>query len=530
VQRVEFYEESYLDLTELVELVKSFDGACGIRLSFIGTDKTPLFQSCQGSDFPHLWPALPQDNALLTENNAAGMRAIAAIRQSERVYGYLLGELESQGTQTNQNNLEIWLERLRAFLELIIRKNLQLEALGRETLLRYEELNLLYEMGESMISNMPIDQIMAYMLEKAVETTDAQGGAILLLSDEEDKEQEAIVQAAVGWGSDLISKGKRVPLNKGIIGQAIASARSQALALVLDDRLYGDKQRPSSLQSALCVPLTTTARLVGSLILVNKRSAGYFTASDEKLSAAIATQAAIAIENGRLQQRIREEERIGSSLQRYVSPNVIRAVLESGGLQQLIGDRWKATIVFIDIRDFSVLVEKTSPRIVLALLNEYFSAMSDIIFRHQGAIDEFAGDQLLAFFGIPQVTPRGAENAIRAAIEITQKMEQLRNDWQRRGLPGFAVGIGMDTGWVAVGNIGSEKRMELTVIGPPVVIASRIEGLNKIYGTKILIAQDTLDEVADLVECRELGNQSLKGISRPIPVYEITGLRKAAAE
>jgi len=265
------------------------------------------------------------------------------------------------------------------------------------------------------------------------------------------------------------------------------------------------------------------------MILVNKGLGGYFTAGDEKLSLAIATQAAIAIENSRLQQRIREEERIGADLQRYVSPNVVRAVLEGGGLQELIGDRREATILFVDIRDFSVIVEQTPPNEMITVLNEYFREMTEIIFRYQGAIDEFAGDQMLAFFGIPLATPKGAENAVRAAVEIVRRMEQLCADWQHRGLPAFNVGLGLNTGLVAVGNIGSEKRMELTVIGPPVVIASRVEELNKLFGTQILVTQDTLDEVRDLVSYRERGEVMLRGISRPISLYEITGLRDAPA-
>lgn len=150
MQQVEFYEESYLDPTELVELVKSFDGICGIRLSFAGPEKEPLLAQHEDSAFSlSILSALPQDDALLTESNAAGMRAIAVVRQGDRVYGYLIGELALGDTLMNQDSLKTWLSRLRAYLELIIRKNLQLEALGRETLLRYEELNLLYEMGES---------------------------------------------------------------------------------------------------------------------------------------------------------------------------------------------------------------------------------------------------------------------------------------------------------------------------------------------------------------------------------------------
>ena len=421
------------------------------------------------------------------------------------------------------------MERLQGLLEAAIRKELQLEGLAHETLLRYEELNLLYEMGESIISDMAIDDIVERMLGRAIESTDASGGVILLFDDDGAlASSPLVVKAARGWQKERVPKGKGLSLEQGIVANAIAQRRPQIHADILDESLYGQPGHGIRLKSLLTIPLSTTARLLGGMVLVNKRGERYFTASDEKLGLAVATQAAIAIENNRLQRRIRDEERIGANLQRYVSPNVMRAVLERGGLQELIGDRWLATILFVDIRDFSVVVENTPPAIMITVLNEYFCEVTEIIFRHHGAIDEFAGDELLAFFGIPFATPRGAEDAIRAGVEIAQKLAELQADWKRRGLPVLDAGLGMNTGWVAVGNIGSERRMELTVIGPPVVNASRVEEQNKELGTRILITKETLDEVEGIVRSRYVGSYTLKGISRPIEVYEVMGLREAA--
>ncbi len=538
MQQAEFYrehvvvEEIPLDTVELVALVKSFSSLCDICFSLLGPRGEPLFIHCPvGAECLTSLLALPPTEELQVEYCPKGaLRVIASVQLAGQTCCYLMGGVPAApGDRSAEARLRDSIEQLRQVVKLLLRQTLQLEGLGRETLLRYEELNLLYEMGESIISDMTIDEIMAHMLERAVEITEAQGGAIVLLGAA-GSEDDLTAQVALGWGSEYVTKGKTFRIGEGALGQAIAQRRPQMLAEALDDQLYGSKGQPLKLESVLCIPLSTTARLVGSMILVNKGSGGYFTAGDEKLSLAIASQAAIAIENNRLQQRIREEERIGADLQRYVSPNVVRAVLEGGGLQQLIGDRWKATILFVDIRDFSIVVEQTPPNVMITVLNEYFREMSEIIFRYQGAIDEFAGDQLLAIFGIPLVTPKGAENAVRAAVEIVRRMEQLCADWQRRGLPVFKVGLGLNTGWVAVGNIGSEKRMELTVIGPPVVIASRVEDLNKLFGTQILVTQDTLDEVRDIVLYRERGEVMLRGISRPISLYEITGLRDAQAQ
>jgi class 3 adenylate cyclase len=457
------------------------------------------------------------------EDYLFGVMPLAGVGKPRLYLVGVIGHVEPAEAQ--EAHLAHMLEQLRQVVQVLIRKELQLDGLAQETLLRYEELNLLYEMGEVIISNQTIDEIADQMLARAVLSTDAKGGVIALFEGE-DEAEDLVVRAVMDWGSDRAPKGKSLSVTEGLLADAISQRRPRIYSNIEDDQIYGTPNQPVRLRSLLFIPLYTTARRVGSMILVNKQTDPYFTASDEKLGLAIATQAAIAIENNRLQARIREEERIGANLQRYVSPNVVRAVLERGGLQDLIGDRWKATVAFIDIRDFSVVVERTAPDVIIELLNEYFRAMTDIIFRHQGAIDEFAGDELLAFFGIPFAMPDGAENAVRAAVEVIQRIDTLKQDWTQRGLPTFDVGVGLNTGWVAVGNIGSERRMELTVVGPPVVVASRVEELNKEFGTRILITEATLNKVRDLVHVRPMGRHELKGISQPREIYELLNLRE----
>ena len=523
-----FEAKTSLDTQNLDNLLQGVTMLCGLRVCLLDEDGALLAGDADlgvGQELARFTTLSPDDIRFLLDAQGQRVAGTMISLQGTQV-AYLLGC--AGGTAGDDERTVTIMEWLRRLVQTLVRTEQELDGLARETLLRYEELNLLYEMGESIISDMSIDEIAAQMLERAVASTEAGGGVIALLDERVGGSQQFVVQVAIGWGSDLDLREKKLRVGEGPIGQAVAQNRPQMLVSIDDEHLYGSAASPAYLESVLSIPLFTTARLVGAMVLVNKAQGSFFTASDEKLALAIATQTAIAIENNRLQRRIREEERIGANLQRYVSPNVVRAVLGRGGLQDLIGDRWHATILFIDIRDFSGVVERTPPEIMILLLNEYFREVTEVIFEYQGAIDEFAGDQLLAFFGIPFATPRGAEDACRAAIEIIGKVDELRASWQSRGLPSFNVGIGMNTGWVAVGNIGSEKRMELTVIGPPVVIASRVEGLNKEHGTRILITQETLDEVRDVVETRPLGPVELRGISRPIQVYEVVGLRQQA--
>lgn len=537
MEREGFNGESHLDTQELAELLTSFSELGQGSFSLRGPRWEPLVahhplpEECKAACKP---PDLAADlDGLLVQVCPLGaLRVVSAVRVPGRKTYYVMGcRREAEGNADAPLLLEKAVARLRDLAQIAIRRTVQLEGLAQETLLRFEELNVLYQMGESLISGMPIDEIVVHMLERAVDITDAQGGAIVLFEEGEPRPEQAeadylTVQAAIGWGSDLAYKGKRFLAGEGAIGHALVQDRPQALDDVLDGQLYGDGSHVVELQSMLCIPLFATSRSMGGMILVNKSPGGNFTAGDEKLGWAVATQVAIAIENSRLQNRIREEERIRAVLQRYVSPNVERAVRERRGLEELLGERWLATILFVDIRDFSVVVEQTPPDVMIAVLNEYFQEITDAIFRYDGAIDEFAGDELLTFFGIPFAAPNAAENAVRAAVEIVRRHERLCASWRRREMPTFRIGLGMTTGWVSVGNIGSERRMELTVIGPPVVVASRVEQLNKVFGTRILITQDTLEHVRDIVNYRDRGVAVVKGISTPIHVYEITGLRE----
>lgn len=518
------FEDETFETSGLEQLLKSLGTLIGARLC-LADERGQLVvgHSCLSlGDRLVAMARVDAENPTDVRTTPGMTRGAAWIELPGRPSLYLLAEAGQTG---DKPALGAALIEATALIQMLIRKELQLDGLARETLLRYEELNLLYEMGESIILNMTIDETVAQMLDKAVASTDAQGGLIALLEDGDAEAGRLTVRAATGWGNAADLKGRHFSSTEGLLGEAVSQRRPRIFGDVLEEQVYGTPLSPAMVRSLLFIPLYTSARLVGSMILVNKRHGEHFSASDEKLGLAIATQAAIAIENSRLQSRIREEERIGASLQRYVSPNVLRAVIESGGLQDLIGDSWKATIVFIDIRGFSEVVEKTAPEVMIALLNEYFRAMTDIIFRYQGAIDEFAGDELLAFFGIPLATPHGAENAVRAAIDMVERMDELKAEWIARGLPTFDIGVGLNTGWVAVGNIGSDRRMELTVVGPPVVIASRVEELNKDFGTRILITEATLDEVRDVFEVRPLGPQALKGISQLTNVFEVVGFR-----
>lgn len=218
---------------------------------------------------------------------------------------------------------------------------------------------------------------------------------------------------------------------------------------------------------------------------------------------------------------ITREKRIKGTMARYMTREVAEKLLE-GGESALGGQRQLASVLFSDIRNFTNFSETIgSPEEVVSMLNEYFSIMVDIIFNYSGILDKYIGDAIMAVFGAPFSTSRDADNAVRTAIDM---MRALKNFNLKRAMEGrnpIHIGIGINTSELVSGNVGSIKRMDYTVIGDGVNLASRLEGLNKQYGTGILISHFSREKLADSYLSREVGMIRVKGKDRPVGVHEI---------
>ena len=221
----------------------------------------------------------------------------------------------------------------------------------------------------------------------------------------------------------------------------------------------------------------------------------------------------------------RERRRVHGMFGRCVSKEVVDQILNYEGDIPLGGARQEATLLFTDIRGFTGMSETMAPEDVVALLNEYFEAMTTIILDHGGTIDKFMGDAIMAVFGAPIPRDDHAERCVQAAVEMRKALRSLQARWEAEGKPRFDTGIGINTGQVLVGNIGSARRMEYTAIGDAVNLASRIEGLTKEYGGGILISEATYERVRDVVEAQPLGAVPVRGKARPVQLYRVLGLR-----
>lgn len=220
----------------------------------------------------------------------------------------------------------------------------------------------------------------------------------------------------------------------------------------------------------------------------------------------------------------RDKRRIRAMFGQYVSPQILESLTANaarGLLQAEIGRREHLTILFSDIRGFTSLSEQMAPEDVVEILNGYFRGMVDIIFLRKGTLDKFIGDAIMAFWGAPLRIEQPARQAVTAAMEMVKWLETYNEGLIDRGIAPLEIGIGLHSGSVVLGNIGSEKKLDFTIIGDNVNLASRLEGLTKNYGSRLLISETTQREIGDDFICRVLDSVRVKGKNRPIRIFEV---------
>lgn len=221
-----------------------------------------------------------------------------------------------------------------------------------------------------------------------------------------------------------------------------------------------------------------------------------------------------------------EKKKIRSAFQYYLTSSVINEMLKNPGKLKLGGDRRNLTVLFSDIRGFTTISEKMTPEELIMLLNEYLTAMTNQVFYYDGLLDKYMGDAIMAVFGAPLDQPDHARRACLTALAMMRELRRLQNKWEAEGRPVFDIGIGINSGEMVVGNMGSAMRFDYTVMGDMVNLGSRLEGANKEYGTNIIISEFTYNHVKDTICCREIDSVRVKGKTRPVRIFELLGEKK----
>jgi class 3 adenylate cyclase len=222
---------------------------------------------------------------------------------------------------------------------------------------------------------------------------------------------------------------------------------------------------------------------------------------------------------------LQERDKVKELFGRYVTTQVSEEVLK--GQVDLGGETKRVTILFSDIRDFTTMSEKMTPNQVVSFLNDYFSEMVEAVFEQCGVLDKFMGDGMMAVFGSLGNVPDHPRRAVMAALRMKALLAKINGVRNMSGKPPIQIGIGIHTDDVIVGNIGSRKRLEYTVIGDGVNTSSRVQGLNKEFGTTILITETTYEAVKEIFECRPMPEAHLKGKTKPLQFYEVVSVKAA---
>jgi adenylate cyclase len=223
----------------------------------------------------------------------------------------------------------------------------------------------------------------------------------------------------------------------------------------------------------------------------------------------------------------RQRQYTRRAFQQYVSPEVVERIMQNPEALQFGGELRHLTVLFSDIRDFTTFTEKNDPHLVVQMLREYLTQMTRIVIEEGGTLDKYIGDAVMAEFGAPIAYPDHALRGCRAALRMNEEVARLHAKWLAEGREPFRIGLGVNTGNMVVGNLGSEQLFDYTVIGDEVNLGARLESLNKDYQTTthIIISDATYEAAKDAIEVRELGEVKVKGKTRPVVVYELLGLK-----
>ncbi len=373
---------------------------------------------------------------------------------------------------------------------------------------------VLYEISRQLNSIHDFNELLNKIMDLIFIVIDADYGFLILTGEDEDELIPVVVKSRDGCERNKRElKASRTIIDR-VIHDKVALLTSNAMN---DNRLDHAKSLfIKQIRSAICVPLWKKEQIIGVIQLDSVRFDNQFTQDDLELLKAIGGQMAMVIEQASLNQQIREEEQMRNRLERFIPPQIIDMVVR-GGQELMEPNDLTATIVFTDIVGFTPLSEEMPPREVNVLLNHYFSKMTDIIFKYDGTLDKYVGDGLMAVFGAPVEKKDDPERAIMAAKEMLAELINLREKAQQdRELH---IRIGINSGRVVAGNIGSPKRMDYTVIGDAVNIASRLETLAK--PDQILIGEETYRHIKGTFDVRKVGPRKVKGKTAEIMVYEV---------
>ncbi len=381
-------------------------------------------------------------------------------------------------------------------------------------------LKLLLEFGKAFSPTLIPEAIPERALELAFRMDNVERGFVMLRAEKAGF-QPAVVRTKAGGSEKLNAGASGVMLSRHLI-ERVTTERLPLLIrnLAEDPRFSGSESlRLSGTRSAMCAPLLYKQSLFGIFYVDCLTKPWAFNQDELSIFSVLGAQAAASLENARAHEALSRHALERTALERYLSEPVVEKILAHPDQVRLGGENQTATILFADIRGFTHLAEKMPPSAVVELLNEFFTEMTEVIFENGGTLDKFLGDGLMAVFGAPLARPDDAARAARTAIEMQRALARLNHDGEDRGRPRLEIGIGIATGLVTAGNIGSARRMDYTVVGDAVNLGQRL--CAGAAGGQILVCESTCRLVDGLLPTERLAPVVVKGRDAAVETYEV---------
>ncbi|MEW6730434.1 MAG: adenylate/guanylate cyclase domain-containing protein [Acidobacteriota bacterium] len=379
-------------------------------------------------------------------------------------------------------------------------------------------LETLYALGRTLSSVFDTDKIFEQIVELLFKLTPADRCAILF--NEPTVNSLELYLIKVRPERQSANRTRNLAISRTITAKVMEERLSLLSVDAQDDRrLTSDSITIQHIHSVMCAPMLGKNGVLGVIYVDKVDLRDSFSSDDLDLLNAVASQAAIAVDNARAYEQLAREAVARASYQRFMPNHVIDIILQSPQELKLGGVTQPVTILFADIRGFTAMAENSPPEVVVDVLNRFFSAMTEIIFANYGTLDKYLGDGLMAIFGAPYRSDDDAINAVNAAIAMQRRMIKLNAEMQKLGFRPIDVGIGINTGEVTVGCIGSERRMDYTAIGNPVNLAARL--MQRAKGQEILISEMTKELLGEVFRTSPIGDLSFKGMSSVTRVYQV---------
>ena len=410
-----------------------------------------------------------------------------------------------------------------------------IDRLNRELARKSNEVRIIQQISSEITSTLDLNRILEIILSAMDRILGFQHAMILLKDQAADR-----LRVVASRGYDHVTVGVEIAVGHGVIGVVAERKKMMRLGNIgasisylttvqakLKEAGQLDLSQSTAklpglpnVQSQLAMPLLVKDRLIGVLAVESPRP-NAFDELDEILLSIVANQAATAIENAQMYQMVEQLSR----LKRFFSPHLAELIVAGGTEDPLKTHRREVTVVFLDLRGFTTFAELVEPEEVMSVLRDYHAEMGRLILEHGGTLERFTGDGMMIFFNDPVPVPNPAEHALRMALAMRERVQELSTKWRRRGYD-LALGIGIAQGYATIGAIGFEGCWDYGAIGTVTNLAARLCG--EATGNQILASLRVVGEVEDLIETEEGGPLALKGFHKPVSAFSVLGLKANA--